>query len=307
MLKKKEKKMKKPLVVGIGELLWDMLPGGKRAGGAPINFVYHASQMGAEGYAVSAVGKDDNGTEILAELERSRITGVIARNDYPTGTVEVRLQEGIPFYTIVENTAWDHIPFQAEAQALVQKADAVCFGTLALRQEDSRRTVLRLLRESNPKALKFFDVNLRHDYYSPELIRQMLEIADIFKLNDEELLRLREMFSLQGSDETVCREILRIYGLQYLIFTAGEKYSVVYTPETSSYLETPRVKVVDTVGAGDAFSGAFVYALLMGKPLREAHETATKTAAFVCTKAGAWPVYDGWAEVEAYFSGRGKA
>lgn len=282
---------KRPVVVGIGELLWDVLPTGKRAGGAPVNFVYSTTQFGAEGYAVSAVGKDVDGIEILEELRKNGIRHFIEAGDYPTGRVEVELQDGIPSYTIIENVAWDHIALSRAAVDAVKKADAVCYGTLALRHADSRRTIEKLLACAPKPAFKFFDVNLRRDYYSAELIDKLLRYADVFKINDEEMVVIRRLFALNGNDEEVCRGLMKKYELRYLIFTAGEKYSIIYSDHETSYLETPKVKVVDTVGAGDAFSGAFIYALLSGKSLSEAHHKAVETAAFVCTRAGAWPQY----------------
>jgi len=282
---------KKPFIVGIGELLWDVFPSGKRAGGAPVNFVYHAAQAGAEGCAVSAVGDDDLGREILRELENSGIRGVISTVPYPTGRVLVELKDGIPSYTIVENVAWDHLPLTPEALVAVSRADAVCFGTLSLRSTHTRDTVKKLLAAAPQTSLRFFDINLRQSYYSKELVEELLAFANVFKLNDEELAVLRGMFGLTGSDEEVCRALVSRYRLRYLIFTAGAKYSIIYTPDEISRMDTPRVDVVDTVGAGDSFSGAFVCAVLSGKTLRQAHEAAVQTAAFVCTRAGAWPAY----------------
>lgn len=281
-----------PVVVGIGEILWDMLPGGKRAGGAPINFVYHAAKMGAEGYAVSAVGNDDLGREIVQELQKNHIAAIISNNNYPTGRVEVELKNGIPSYKIVENVAWDHIAVTAQAVDIMRRADAVCFGTLALRNDESRDSIKKLLSFAPPRAIKFFDINLRGNYYSPALIDELLRSATVFKLNDDEITIIRRLFDLGGSDDDVCREFVRRYELDYLIFTAGEKYSIVYTPDDKSYLATPKVAVCDTVGAGDAFSGAFIYNILTGKNLREAHAEAVKISAYVCTKAGAWPEYN---------------
>lgn len=282
---------KKPFIVGIGELLWDVFPEGKRAGGAPINFVYHATQLGAEGCAISAVGDDDWGRDILRELAASGIKGIISTVPYPTGRVLVELKDGIPSYTIVEDVAWDHLPLTQAALDAVSQADAVCFGTLSLRYAHTRETVKKLLAAAPEKALRFFDVNLRQSYYSKELIEDLLSFANVFKLNDDELVVLRNLFGLSGSDEEVCRLFMQRYHLQYLIFTAGAKYSIIYTPDEISRLDTPHVTVKDTVGAGDSFSGAFVCAVLSGKTLHEAHEAAVKTAAFVCTQAGAWPSY----------------
>lgn len=281
----------KPVVVGIGEILWDMLPGGKRAGGAPINFVYHAAALGAEGYAVSAVGNDADGRAIVAELKQNKIDHVLALTPYPTGKVLVELKNGIPAYTIVENVAWDHIPYSDDASAVIRRADAVCFGTLASHSPESRDTLIRLLQEAPADALRFFDINLRGNYYSAELIRRYLGFADIFKLNDDEIGQIRNLFSLDGTDEEICRLLLKQYNLQYLIFTAGEKFSVIYSPQGFSRLNTPAVPVVDTVGAGDAFSGAFVYGILTGKSMADAHKNAVRVAAFVCTRSGAWPQY----------------
>ena len=285
--------MSKPVVVGIGELLWDMLPEGKRAGGAPINFVYNATQLGADGYAISAVGKDALGDEIIAELEKSHIHHVLERNDYPTSVVEIELNNGIPTYTIVEGVAWDHLAATPKEIAVVEKADAVCFGTLALRSPQTRVSVLTLLKHAPQKAFKLFDVNLRSNYFSKELIDELLQEANVFKINDEEMVKVQKLFELNLSDEDICQWFIKKYDLRYLIFTAGEKYSIVYAANgEKSYLDTPKVKVADTVGAGDSFSAGFVMGLLTGKSMREAHKQAVATAAFVCTKSGAWPKYE---------------
>lgn len=284
----------KPIVVGIGELLWDVLPTGKRAGGAPINFVYHATQMGAEGYAISAVGNDVSGTEITQELDKNHICHSLGVVERPTGSVMVELEAGIPTYTIIEGVAWDYIPLTEESVDLVKKAEAVCFGTLALRSAGSKETILSLLAYAREEALRFFDINIRQSYYSKELIETLLERANVFKINEEELLLIRDMFDLSGSDEEVCRWFIRKYGLRYLVLTAGSDFSSVYTADEVSTILTPRIKkedMGDTVGAGDSFSGAFIYSILTGKPLREAHQVAVETAAFVCTREGAWPAY----------------
>lgn len=283
---------KKPIVVGLGELLWDIFPTGKRAGGAPVNFVYHATQLGAEGHAISAVGQDELGTEILQELEKNHISYLCEKISYPTGTVQVTLKDGQPSYTIVENVAWDHIPLSQKAIELVSKADAVCFGSLALRHADSKKTILALLDEAPQKALRFFDINIRQHYYSKELIEELLSKANIFKINDDEIKVLKEIFQLSGSDEEICKFFLDKYNLRYVVLTAGDKYSAIYSKNETSRLDTPNVQVADTVGAGDSFSGAFIAGILAGKSLRQAHEQAVKTAAFVCTQTGAWPAYN---------------
>lgn len=282
----------KPIVVGIGELLWDVLPTGKRAGGAPVNFVYHATQLGAEGFAISAVGNDVFGTEIIQELDKNHIdSSYISTVEYPTGSVMVELKDGIPDYTIIEGVAWDHIPLTQPSIDLMKRADAVCFGTLAQRSPESRMTLKTLLSYMPDHALRFFDINIRQSYYSKELIESLLEQANVFKINDEELELLRPMFGLEGTIDEICHGFIRKYGLRYLVLTAGAEYSTIYSENEQSTLPTPKVKVVDTVGAGDSFSGAFVYSILSGKSLHDAHKQAVETAAFVCTKSGAWPEY----------------
>lgn len=281
-----------PVIVGIGELLWDVLPTGKRAGGAPVNFVYHATQMGAEGYAISAVGNDVSGTEIIQELDKNHIiSSYISTVEYPTGSVMVELKDGIPTYTIIEGVAWDHIPLTQNSIELMKRADAVCFGTLAQRSSESRETLRTLLSYMDKEALRFFDINIRQSYYSKELIESLLELANVFKINDEELELLRPMFGLEGTTDEVCHALIRQYDLRYLILTAGAELSTIYSPAETSTLPTPKVKVADTVGAGDSFSGAFVCSVLTGKSLREAHQKAVEVAAFVCTQNGAWPAY----------------
>lgn len=284
-------KTQKPVVIGIGELLWDMLPGGRQAGGAPINFVYHASCLGAEGYAISAVGQDEDGKDIISELERNGINYCIPKVDFQTGYVPVTLKDGIPTYVITENVAWDHIPLTEQAIELVKRADAICFGTLAQRCETSRKTINALIDQAPDNALKVFDINIRQHYYSKELIEASLKKATIFKINDEELIMLRGLFDLAEDNDDACRSLLSTYHLSHLILTAGSEYSSVYTKDMISTISTPRVQVADTVGAGDSFTGAFIYSLLTGKDVKEAHEQAVKTAAFVCTQAGAWVKY----------------
>ena len=280
---------KKPLIIGIGELLWDVLPTGKKAGGAPVNFAYHASRFGGEAYAISAVGNDPLGAEIIEEIDRIGIGYVIERVDYPTGTVIVELRDGIPNYTIIEGVAWDHIPLTEEMKQLAERADAVCFGTLAQRSEESRITIQRLLSHVPEEALRVYDINLRQHYYTRELIVASLRHCNVFKINDEELELLRGLFDLEGDTmHDFCRRFVKLYNLRYLILTAGANYSAVFTIDEESFIDTPRVEVVDTVGAGDSFTGAFIASILTGHPLAEAHRIAVDHAAYVCTQAGAW-------------------
>ncbi|MDR1201600.1 MAG: carbohydrate kinase [Tannerellaceae bacterium] len=282
---------KRPVIVGIGELLWDVFPGEKKAGGAPINLVYHASQLGAEGYAVSAIGNDAFGMEILQELDKNHIGYCLETTKHPTGSVKVELTNGKPAYTIIEGVAWDYIPLVQKAIDLVKRADAVCFGTLAQRSPVSRYTISTLLAYAPENALRFFDINLRQHYYSKELIEACLKKANAFKINDEELEVIAPIFGRKGNTDTICRWFMDTYRLRYLVLTAGSKYSTIYGEGEKSTIPTPQVTVADTVGAGDAFSGAFAYSILTGSSLREAHQKAVDIAAYVCTKNGAWPPY----------------
>ena len=285
--------MTTPIVLSLGELLWDMLPSGKRAGGAPVNFAYHAMKNGTEGWAISAVGEDELGDELIAKADEAGINTVIQRNAWPTSTVEVALKNGIPEYTIVKGVAWDHILYTRQLIDVVSKADAVCFGTLALRSPESHATITELLKHTKPGAMKFFDINLRGDHYSKELIEELLKAATVFKINDEELLLLRDMFDIRGtSGEDASRWFLEEFGLDYVILTAGSAYSTIISRKGEvSTLDTPHVEVNDTVGAGDSFSGTFTARILLGDTLAEAHRKAVNTAAYVCTQAGAWPQY----------------
>lgn len=280
----------KPIVIGIGEFLWDVLPTGRKAGGAPVNFAYHASQHGAEGWGISAVGYDDAGRELLNVTAERGIHTLVSTVGYPTGTVDVQLNDGQPVYTIHENVAWDFIPLTDGMLALARRAAAICFGTLAQRNAVSRQTTSALVAAVPDDAYRIYDINLRQNYYSKELIEQSLNMADILKINDEELLKLQKMFALSADIDNACNSLMKLYGLDMIVLTGGSRFSAIYYGHgKKSELPTPKVDVVDTVGAGDAFTGCFIGSLLTGKSVEEAHRSAVDTAAYVCTTAGAWP------------------
>lgn len=281
--------MSKPIVIGIGEYLWDVLPTGKKAGGAPVNFAFHASQNGAEGWGISAVGDDELGKELLEVTKAHGINILAPTVNYPTGTVNVTLVNGQPDYEICEGVAWDHIPLSYDAVELAQKASAISFGTLAQRSEESRRSTAELISLAPKDALIVYDINLRQHFYNKQVIEQSLRMSNILKINDEEIEVVKPMFALEGkSYDEVCEFFMSEFGLRIVILTGGDKFSSVYSKEEVSTIKTPKVEVVDAVGAGDAFSGAFIGSLLNGKTIREAHELAVDTAAYVCTQAGAW-------------------
>lgn len=281
--------MKKPIVIGIGEFLWDMLPTGKKAGGAPVNFAYHASQHGAEGWAVSAIGDDSLGRELSETASAHGINTILSIVDRPTGTVQVSIENGQPTFTICEDVAWDYLPVSPRALELASNAAAISFGTLAQRSPVSRESTRALIAAAPADALIVYDINLRQHFYSKEIIEESLRIANVFKINDEEVEILKPMLGLEGLDyASLCRKLIKDYGLGMVVLTGGSRFSSIYTADEESTIPTPQVQVVDTVGAGDSFSGALIGSLLAGKSIAEAHQAAVGTAAYVCTQAGAW-------------------
>ena len=270
-----------------------MLPEGKKIGGAPANFAYHVSQYGFDGYVVSAVGDDKLGNEILESFNNRRLNYLIQRVPYPTGTVQIELDEaGIPCYEIKENVAWDNIPFTVDLEKLAKKTRAVCFGSLAQRNTVSRETINRFLDVMSDAAGQYrvFDVNLRQGFYDKEILCNSMKRCNILKINDEELIAVSRMFEYPGIDlEDKCRALLSEYGLEILILTCGVNGSYVFTRENVSFVNTPKIEVADTVGAGDSFTATFISAILKGKSIREAHELAVEVSAYVCTQNGAMP------------------
>ena len=284
----------KRFVVGLGEALWDCLPEGKKLGGAPANFAYHAGQfLGQENtLAVSALGEDSLADETEASLKEHGLNYLMPRVPYPTGTVQVTLSgDGIPTYDIKENVAWDNIPFTPEIEEVARNCKAVCFGSLAQRNVVSRENIHRFLDATPADCMKIFDINLRQQFYTKEVIQASLRRCNVLKINDEELVLIGRMFGYPGLDiENKCWLILGKYDLDMLVLTCGTNGSYVFTPGQMSFQETPKVEVADTVGAGDSFTGSFCAAILEGKPLAEAHKRAVQMSAFVCTQNGAMPV-----------------
>lgn len=284
----------KKVVVGMGEALWDVLPEGKKIGGAPANFAYHVGQFGLDSCVVSAVGDDALGNEIIGNFNSKGLKRLIEKVPYPTGTVQVEIDPaGIPQYDIKENVAWDNIPFTPELEKLAKRTKAVCFGSLAQRNVVSRETISRFL-DAMPKdddSLVVFDVNLRQGFYTKEILCESMRRCNILKINDEELVTVSRLFGYPGIDlQDKCWILLGKYNLKMLILTCGVNGSYVFTPGSVSFLPTPQVEVADTVGAGDSFTAAFIASILKGQPVTEAHRRAVNTSAFVCTQKGAMPV-----------------
>lgn len=282
------------IVVGMGEALWDVLPEGKKIGGAPANFAYHVSQFGLPSCVVSAIGDDALGKEIIENFTSKGLDQLIAEVPYPTGTVQVEIdQTGIPLYDIKENVAWDNIPYTKHLDALAKRTKAVCFGSLAQRNVVSRETINHFL-DTMPKdddSLIVFDVNLRQGFYNKEILCKSMQNCNILKINDEELITVSRMFGYPGIDlQDKCWILLGKYNLKMLILTCGINGSYVFTPGNASFQPTPKVEVADTVGAGDSFTAAFIASILKGKSVTEAHTIAVKTSAYVCTQKGAMPI-----------------
>ncbi len=284
----------KDIVVGMGEALWDVLPEGKKIGGAPANFAYHVSQFGLPSCVVSAIGDDALGKEIIENFTSKGLNHLIEEVPYPTGTVQVEIdQAGIPQYEIKENVAWDNIPYTARLEALAERTKAVCFGSLAQRNVVSRNTINRFLdaMPHDEESLVVFDVNLRQGFYNKEILCNSMKRCNILKINDEELVTVSRMFGYPGIDlQDKCWILLGKYNLKMLILTCGINGSYVFTPGNVSFQPTPKVEVADTVGAGDSFTAAFIASILKGKSVQEAHSRAVQTSAFVCTKKGAMPI-----------------
>ena len=281
---------RRPLIVGLGEILWDLLPAGKQLGGAPANFAYHAAALGARGAVVSRVGDDALGREVLARLDalgldRSAVSVDPAR---PTGTVEVRLDaQGVPSYVIHEDVAWDFLPVSPQALSVCESAAAVCYGTLASRAPVSAEAIGELLAATPAGCLRVFDVNLRQSYYGAAVVRRLLALSNVVKLNDAELPVVAELLGLGGPDPA--RALLERHDLRAVAVTRGGAGSRLYTPAGVSDHPGVPTTLVDTVGAGDAFTAALVLGLLDGHDPDRISTFATRLAAYVCSQPGATP------------------
>ena len=282
------------VVIGMGEALWDVLPEGKKIGGAPANFAYHVSQFGLPSCVISAIGDDHLGKEIEENFTSKGLNHKLAVVPYPTGTVQVEIdQAGIPQYDIKENVAWDNIPFTPELEQLAKRTQAICFGSLAQRNIVSRETINKFLdaMPKTPETLVVFDINLRQGFYNKDILCNSMERCNILKINDEELITISRLFGYPGIDlQDKCWILLGKYNLKMLILTCGVNGSYVFTPGKVSFQPTPMVEVADTVGAGDSFTAAFIASILKGASVEEAHAKAVQTSAFVCTKKGAMPI-----------------
>jgi len=280
------------IIVGLGEILWDMLPAGKQLGGAPANFAYHAQALGGRGIVVSCIGNDELGKEIMKRLEKLGLDSsyVAVDENHPTGTVTVELDEqGKPNYTIHENVAWDYIASDSGLLELAVQADAVCYGSLCQRSQVSRHTVRDFLQVTNSDCLRVFDINLRQSYFKEEITRTMLELSNVLKLNDEELPVVADLLGLTGPETDILSQLTDIYELRMIALTGGAKGSRLYAQGENSNHEGFPAEVADTVGAGDSFTAAMTLGLLYDKPLDWINEYSNRVASFVCSQNGATP------------------
>lgn len=278
-------------IVGLGEVLFDLLPGGARLGGAPANFAWHSAQFGLDALLVSAVGNDNLGRKALATFDKEGLRYIAPSVPFPTGTVDVGVDtQGVPTYTFAPNVAWDNIPLTPAMVAAARQCRAVCFGSLAQRSYASRHTIREFLGAVPEDCVKIFDINLRQHFYTREILTDSLRLADVLKINDDELAVLSQLYGIDaGEVQSACRQIARQFGIAMLILTLGTKGSYVFTATETSFEATPHVEVADTVGAGDSFTATFTAARLAGLPIREAHKLAVSVSAYVCTQKGATP------------------
>lgn len=285
-------------IAGIGEILFDIFGETEELGGAPINFAYHASALGAVGIAVSTVGNDRRGRRAIDELKKRglEVDCISIDERHPTGYVEASLDEkGIASYEFPYDVAWDHLSLNKRALDIVPELDAVCFGTLAQRSPGSRRAIRRFLAKTSTHALKIYDINLRRNFYTRNTITESLELADIVKLNEDELPVMAGMLDISGEDGTMLDAVVKRFRLRLAVLTRGGRGSLLVSPEGRSEHQgfTP-THIADTVGAGDSFTAVVTIGLLEGQDLQTINARANRVAAYVCSRTGAMPDLSGF-------------
>lgn len=282
-------------VVGLGEILWDLLPAGPQLGGAPSNFAYIASLLGDHGIAASRLGDDPLGREARERLTRLHLSTAYLQTDaeHPTGTVRVELDpNGQASFEFAAKVAWDFLEWTPQWRELAAQADAVCFGSLAQRGPVSRSTIENFLRAMRPSALRVFDVNLRQHFFTREILARTLEVATIVKVNHEELPRILEIFGLDASDDcSSARRLVTLHDVQLVCVTRGPRGSLIVSRK-GEVSEHPgfRVQIADTVGAGDAFTATMVHEYLRAAAIDHMNEAANRMGAWVASQPGGMPI-----------------
>jgi fructokinase len=283
-------------VVGLGEVLWDLLPKGKQLGGAPANFAYMTGLLGDRAIVASRIGKDRLGNAAARRVARLGLPTAHLQADagHPTGTVNVSVDsQGQPRFEIIEGVAWDFFDWTPQWQALAAEADAVCFGTLAQRSAQSRKTIVSFLEAVRPGTLRIFDVNLRQAFFSKDILAESAARTDIMKLNDEELPRVAELLGVAaGERATTARALLKKYRLKLLCVTCGGQGSLLVAPDGTDTHPGYPVTVADTVGSGDAFTAALVHKYLRHAPLKAMNAAANRLGSWVASQVGATPPAD---------------
>lgn len=277
---------------GLGEVLFDVYASGPKLGGAPANFAFHLKQMGLETLVISAVGRDELGQLARNLMALNFLPALLLDTEQSTGYVKVQLDAaGVPSYHFADNTAYDNIPEHEILMSLASQLNVCCFGSLAQRNEVSRRTIMKVLQAMPAGCrLRIFDVNLRSDFFTKEIIDQSLDCSEVFKCNEDELPVLCYMLGVKDATAEGFFRYLQQRGINCLIFTEGSKQSTVFINDEVSLLPTPKINAIDTVGAGDSFTASLIGMLLRGRSLKEAHARAVQVAAYVCTQRGAMPV-----------------
>jgi fructokinase len=285
--------MNLPIVVGLGEILWDLLPSGRQLGGAPANFAYSSHLLGNRGIVASRIGRDQLGEEIRATLERAGLSHQFLQSDdsQPTGTVRVQLDSsGQPKFEISQPVAWDYLEWTEDWKELANSADAVCFGSLAQRCPKARKTIFDFLSAARAETLRICDVNLRQKFYSAEIIRESFRLGNAVKLNHEEVPQVKHLLEMSdGSDLLFCRSLIRQFELRWVCVTRGANGSLLCSPGETHEHTGYRVKVKDTIGSGDAFTAGLVCEYLRRRPLAQMNETANRMGAWVASHSGAMP------------------
>ncbi|HUP77360.1 MAG TPA: carbohydrate kinase [Pirellula sp.] len=292
-----------PVIVGLGEVLWDVFPSGPRFGGAPANFVCNAAGLARGRFEVamaSAVGVDELGQRAISALVGHHVNvDTVARINYPTGQVNVRLDdEGHASYEFAMNTAWDRLEWSSSLKELALRTDVVCFGTLGQRSHKTLATIRRFVGATRPTALRILDINLRPPFYTDAIILDSIKLANVLKLNDEELPILASLTGITGSPTDMLLQLAKRYELQVVALTLGANGAILMQGDEVSQCPGVETRIVDTVGAGDAYTAAFMIGLLNCRNLETINRTACEVAAYVCSQSGATPILPDWLSEE---------